>query len=114
MKTLVFAFMLLGTATCELCQDVSKKTVYYLNKDKKTIEVRKSHLQEMIFAFQEKATSFKVKVPGYPSNINKGGSFDPESSRLLSKSQKGDYILIFDIRDNTNKLIEKPVHIKVI
>ncbi len=114
MKNLLLAFLLLGTAICALSQEVSKKTVYALNEDKKTIEVGKSHLQEIIFSFQEKATSFKIKVPGYPTNNNQGSAFDTESTRLLSKSKKGDYILIFDIRDIENNKISKPIHIKVI
>ena len=106
--------MLFGTVTLALGQEVSQKTIYTLNEDKKTVEVSKSHLMEMTFSFQEKATSFKIKVPGYPSNNNKGSAFNVESTRLLSKSQKGDYIVIFDIRDVKNNIISKPVHIKVI
>lgn len=114
MKNLVFAFLLVFTTTCVLSQEVSKKTVYSLNDDKKTIQVSKSHLKDIIFSFQEKASSFKIKVPGYPTNNNQEGSFNTESKRLFALSQKGDYILIFDIRDINNVLISKPVHIKVI
>lgn len=114
MKTLALVFMLFVTATCVFGQEVSQKTVYSLQEDKKTLEISKTHLQEIVFAFQEEATSFKIKVPGYPSNNNIGGSFDADSSRLLAKSKKGDYIVIFDIIDDTNKIISKPIHIKVI
>ncbi len=111
----VIIFTLIGSTIQLLSQNSSEtKSVYQQNQDKKVIEVEKNHLKGISFAFQKKATSFKIKVPSYPSNSNVGSEFDQTSTNLLTNSLRGDYIVIFDIKDAQNRLVSGPVHIKVI
>lgn len=96
-------------------QEQTGKKINYEQNDKLIhISVAKEKLLSFDYAFQQKATSFKLKVPAYPTHQNSGRAFDAASRELLKKAKQGASIQIFDIKDDGNSSVSKPVVIKVI
>ena len=95
-------------------EQAPEKIIYEQNDNLNYISVAKEELLSFDYAFQEKATSYRIKVPAYPTYHNKGKSFVAEARKLLKKAPKGVYIQIFDIKDEELASVSKPVVIKVL
>ena len=57
-------------------------------------------------------SSFKLKIPGKATQFLKGHSIDLNSVKHISDINKGDHLVLFDIKDDSDIIIE-PLIIKI-
>lgn len=57
-----------------------------------------SMLPDFVFDLKINTSGFSVKVPGQPTVIVKGNKFNAAAIRVLNKARRGDFVVIFDIK----------------
>lgn len=70
-----------------------------------TLNLSKIGISELILTTtnQEDITNFKLKIPGIKTFINEGNIPSNETRQYISRTKKGDFIMIFDIASKSKK-----------
>lgn len=81
-----------------------------------TIELSKEEIKMLTFTGtrSEEINTFKVKFPGNPTYVNKGGILNPKVFSMLDKALVGDHISLFDFYTKEGAIESSLAMIKII